>query len=185
MGCDAAFIVTNRNPLGGASDPRRGGARPDLSDRQLHARRRVHETLQARGGLSSPVGSCVWHVVGLQRSVREWAMRQGLGWEAGASGAGAGHPGRGVGDAGGAFRVWRGLAGLVKHASATLDGSSWIEAQKSAVATAIVARDPMQTSAIAHCNARVDLVAIVCLAGHSPRLYFAGHSWRAPCVAWL
>jgi hypothetical protein len=24
-------------------------------------------------------GSCVWHVVGLQRSVREWAIRQGWG----------------------------------------------------------------------------------------------------------
>jgi hypothetical protein len=31
------------------------------------------------GGLGSPAGSCVWHVVGLQRSVREWAMRQGWG----------------------------------------------------------------------------------------------------------
>jgi hypothetical protein len=31
------------------------------------------------GGISSPAGSCVWHVVGLQRSVREWAMRQGWG----------------------------------------------------------------------------------------------------------
>jgi hypothetical protein len=27
----------------------------------------------------SPAGSCVWHVVGLQRSIREWAMRQGWG----------------------------------------------------------------------------------------------------------
>jgi hypothetical protein len=26
---------------------------------------------------TSPAGSCVWHVVGLQRSVHEWAMRQG------------------------------------------------------------------------------------------------------------
>jgi hypothetical protein len=26
-----------------------------------------------------PAGSCVWHVVGLQRSVREWAIRQGWG----------------------------------------------------------------------------------------------------------
>lgn len=26
-----------------------------------------------------PAGSCVWHVVGLQRSIREWAMRQGWG----------------------------------------------------------------------------------------------------------
>jgi hypothetical protein len=35
--------------------------------------------LGALGGLGSPAGSCVWHVVGLQRSIREWAMRQGWG----------------------------------------------------------------------------------------------------------
>jgi hypothetical protein len=34
---------------------------------------------EALGGLSRPAGSCVWHVVGLQRSVREWAIRQGWG----------------------------------------------------------------------------------------------------------
>jgi hypothetical protein len=34
---------------------------------------------QGLGGISSPAGSCVWHVVGLQRSVCEWAMRQGWG----------------------------------------------------------------------------------------------------------
>ena len=28
-------------------------------------------------GISSPAGSCIWQVVGLQRSVREWAIRQG------------------------------------------------------------------------------------------------------------
>jgi hypothetical protein len=39
----------------------------------------VSKSLQASGGLSSPAGSCVWHVVGLQHSVREWAMRQGWG----------------------------------------------------------------------------------------------------------
>jgi hypothetical protein len=33
----------------------------------------------ALGGLGSPAGSCVWHVIGLQRSIREWAMRQGWG----------------------------------------------------------------------------------------------------------
>ena len=53
------------------------GREPDLNERQLHARRRVHEAMQALGGLSSPAGSCVWHVVGLQRSIREWSMRQG------------------------------------------------------------------------------------------------------------
>ena len=55
------------------------GREPDQSERQLYAKRRVHEALQALGGISSPAGSCVWHVVGLQRSVREWAIRQGWG----------------------------------------------------------------------------------------------------------
>jgi Domain of unknown function (DUF6456) len=53
------------------------GREPDLSERQLNARRRVHQGLAALGGISSPAGSCVWHVVGLQSSIREWAIRQG------------------------------------------------------------------------------------------------------------
>jgi hypothetical protein len=36
-------------------------------------------TLRPLGGIPSPEGSCVWHVVGLQRNVREWALRQGWG----------------------------------------------------------------------------------------------------------
>jgi hypothetical protein len=55
------------------------GREPDMNERQLDARRRVHEALQALGGISSPAGSCIWHVVGLQKSVREWAIRQGWG----------------------------------------------------------------------------------------------------------
>jgi hypothetical protein len=55
------------------------GRESELSERQLHARRRVHQAMAALGGISSPAGSCVWHVVGLQRTVREWAMRQGWG----------------------------------------------------------------------------------------------------------
>jgi hypothetical protein len=56
------------------------GREPDLNERQLDARRRVHDdAMQAPGGISSPAGSCVWHIVGLQRSVREWALRQGWG----------------------------------------------------------------------------------------------------------
>jgi hypothetical protein len=39
----------------------------------------VHATLEGVGGISSPAGACVWHVVGLQRSVQEWAIRQGWG----------------------------------------------------------------------------------------------------------
>jgi hypothetical protein len=51
----------------------------DLTDAQVDARRRVGSALDALGGLGSPAGSCVWHVVGLQCSIREWAMRQGWG----------------------------------------------------------------------------------------------------------
>ena len=56
-----------------------GGGPGDLTDAQVDARRRVGSALDALGGLGSPAGSCVWHVVGLQRSIREWALRQGWG----------------------------------------------------------------------------------------------------------
>ena len=68
-------------PTAGDAHPARAGhrARHDLSERQLHARQRVHEAMQALGGISSPAGSCAWHVAGLQQTIREWAMRQGWG----------------------------------------------------------------------------------------------------------
>jgi hypothetical protein len=43
------------------------------------SRRRQYPSLEALGGSSSAAGSCVWHVVGLQRSVRELGVRQGWG----------------------------------------------------------------------------------------------------------
>jgi hypothetical protein len=55
------------------------GGPGDFTDAQVDARRRVSRVLDALGGLGSPAGSCVWHVVGLQHSIREWAMRQGWG----------------------------------------------------------------------------------------------------------
>jgi hypothetical protein len=77
----AAFIVANFDPLRALPLLRvpGNGREPELHERQLDAQRRVHEAMQALGGISSPAGSCVWHVVGLQRSVREWALRQGWG----------------------------------------------------------------------------------------------------------
>jgi hypothetical protein len=77
----AAFIVANLDPFRALPITRVPGnpREPELNERQLDARRRVHKALEALGGISSPAGSCVWHVVGLQRSVREWALRQGWG----------------------------------------------------------------------------------------------------------
>jgi hypothetical protein len=77
----AAFIVANLDPLRAIPILRVPwtGREPDLNGRQLDSRRRVHRALEALGGIFSPAGSCVWHVVGLQCSVREWALRQGWG----------------------------------------------------------------------------------------------------------
>ncbi len=50
-----------------------------LSERNIDARRKVAEALDALGGHDSAAGSCAWYVVGLEMSVREWAMRQGWG----------------------------------------------------------------------------------------------------------
>ena len=75
----AAFIVAQLDPLRALSVLRVPGAgrEPDLNERQLRARRRVKDALQALGGHGSPTGSWAWHVLGCQRSIREWAMRQG------------------------------------------------------------------------------------------------------------
>jgi hypothetical protein len=50
-----------------------------LSDRTIDARRKVADALDVLGGHDSAAGSCAWYVLGLETSVREWAMRQGWG----------------------------------------------------------------------------------------------------------
>jgi hypothetical protein len=50
-----------------------------VTERQAAARQHVACALEALGGTGSPAGSCVWHVVGCEASVREWALRQGWG----------------------------------------------------------------------------------------------------------
>ena len=54
-----------------------GSTADRLSNRQLDARRRVFTAMDALGGDDSPAGSCVWFVVGLEMSVREWSARSG------------------------------------------------------------------------------------------------------------
>ena len=41
------------------------------------ARGAVWRAVQALGGIASPAGSCLWHVLGWERSVKEWALEQG------------------------------------------------------------------------------------------------------------
>ena len=48
-----------------------------LTERQVASRDRVAAALDALGGPGSPGGSAVWHVLGLECSIREWAMSQG------------------------------------------------------------------------------------------------------------
>ncbi len=54
-----------------------GGGGDLLSERQAAARRRLAAALDLFGGADSAGGSCLWHVLGLECSVREWALRQG------------------------------------------------------------------------------------------------------------
>jgi hypothetical protein len=49
----------------------------NLAERVEAARHRVARTMAALGGQDSPAGSCVWHVIGCETSIREWAARCG------------------------------------------------------------------------------------------------------------
>jgi len=53
----------------------RGG--DTATEQQFQARERVSAAIDALGGPGSPAGACVWHVVGLENSITEWARRSG------------------------------------------------------------------------------------------------------------
>ena len=62
-------------PRDGGSSRFRAGDEPGL--RIEGARHAVWRAILAVGGLGSPAGSCLWHVVGWERSLKEWALEQG------------------------------------------------------------------------------------------------------------
>jgi len=79
----ARFAVAQLDPLR-ALDP----MRLRLGDRTLWrenegglrieaARAAVWRAIEAVGGIASPAGSCLWHVLGWERSLKEWALEQG------------------------------------------------------------------------------------------------------------
>jgi len=55
------------------------GSGDHTTELQLQARTRVGDAIAALGGPGSPAGACVWHVVGLEASITEWARREGWG----------------------------------------------------------------------------------------------------------
>lgn len=79
-----AFASAQLDPLRALdwSRLRSGSARSRPADDQRSgrieaARDRVWRAILAVGGLGSPGGSCLWHVVGWERSLKEWAAGQG------------------------------------------------------------------------------------------------------------
>jgi len=77
----ALFALASLDPLRAADLTRlpRGARDLPLTLRQAEARKKVGHALQALGGIASPAGSCVWHVIGCEWSVKEWALREGWG----------------------------------------------------------------------------------------------------------
>ncbi len=80
----ARFAVAQLDPLRaldlsrlrlGERSLRRDGEAPGI--RIEAARAAVWRAIQAVGGLGSPAGSCLWHVLGWERSLKEWALEQG------------------------------------------------------------------------------------------------------------
>lgn len=48
-----------------------------MVERNAGAARAVRDALEAVGGNSSPAGSALWYVAGLQMSIRDWSLRDG------------------------------------------------------------------------------------------------------------
>jgi hypothetical protein len=70
------FMTAQLDPLS-ASEWSIVGARDELSLRINDARSVVWRALLAVGGINSPAGSCLWHVVGWKQSLKKWALEQG------------------------------------------------------------------------------------------------------------
>jgi len=77
------FATAQLDPLRAVnwSRPTSGGAMRQhehgIGWRIEKAREFVWQTIRAVGGPGSPGGSCLWHVLGWERSLKEWALEQG------------------------------------------------------------------------------------------------------------
>jgi hypothetical protein len=81
----ARFAVAQLDPLRALDISRlrtgeRGAGRSGRDEPGLRieaARNAVWQAIRAVGGIASPGGSCLWHVLGWQRSLKQWALEQG------------------------------------------------------------------------------------------------------------
>jgi hypothetical protein len=58
---------------GRGSAPAPGGVA--LTESVVEARRQIHDAVAAVGGLHRPTGSCLWAVIGEDRSLNEWRLQ--------------------------------------------------------------------------------------------------------------
>jgi hypothetical protein len=77
----ALFRAASLDPLRAPDLNRmpRAGRDFTLGERGGVAREKVWAAMTALGGIHSPAGSCVWHVVGCEWTLKDWALREGWG----------------------------------------------------------------------------------------------------------
>lgn len=74
-----SFVFAQMNPAGAPPLDRVPGGQwhDSITERVVWARKRMHEALDAVGGINSPGGCALWYVAGLGQSVREWSALEG------------------------------------------------------------------------------------------------------------
>jgi hypothetical protein len=75
----ALFVAAALDPLRAADLLRVPDGAHDmpLTLRQAEARKSIWRALKSLGGMSAPAASCVWHVVGCEWTLKNWAEQQG------------------------------------------------------------------------------------------------------------
>jgi len=73
------FRRAHLDPLRSPSWLRQGGGTPapDGADHTERAQQKIHDAVIACGGMHSPAGCASWFVLGVEMSIREWALREG------------------------------------------------------------------------------------------------------------
>jgi hypothetical protein len=73
------FRIARLDPLHAAAFVRvpAGSGGNELTERVLAAKEKLWRSVCSVGGLASAGGCCLWHVIGLERTLKEWALEQG------------------------------------------------------------------------------------------------------------